>query len=49
LGAITKVGRFNRATTCAIVKVLPDPVTPSSTWPRAPSRIRAVNASIAAG
>jgi hypothetical protein len=32
LWTITSVGRFTRAMVCAIVKVLPDPVTPSSTW-----------------
>src|SRR5581483_6767341 len=29
-------GRPVRAMTCAIVKVLPEPVTPSSTWSRSP-------------
>ena len=29
---MTSVGRFTDAMTCAIVNVLPEPVTPSSTW-----------------
>ena len=29
---MTSVGRFTCAIVCAIVKVLPEPVTPSSTW-----------------
>ena len=32
LWTITSVGRFTRAMVCAIVNVLPEPVTPSSTW-----------------
>jgi hypothetical protein len=30
LWLMTSVGRFTRAMVCAIVKVLPDPVTPMS-------------------
>ena len=32
MGAMTRVGFWTRAMTWAMVKVLPDPVTPSSTW-----------------
>jgi hypothetical protein len=40
---MTSVGRFTSATTFATVKVLPDPVTPSSTC--APSRRRSPSVS----
>jgi hypothetical protein len=36
LCAITSAGRFTAASTCAMVKVLPDPVTPRRTWCESP-------------
>ena len=36
-GASTSVGAPMRAMTLAIVKVLPEPVTPSSVWQTSPS------------
>src|SRR6266699_6124816 len=42
-------GRPVRAMTCAIVKVLPEPVTPSSTWSRSPRSSPSHHSSIACG
>lgn len=49
LCAITSVGRCTCAITLAIVNVLPDPVTPSSTCPFMPALTPFVSASIACG
>ena len=38
MGARISVGRPSALITWVMVKVLPDPVTPSSTWSRSPSR-----------
>ena len=46
---MTSVGRFTSATTFAIVKVLPEPVTPSSTWCGSPRRSPAVSSAMARG
>jgi hypothetical protein len=43
------VGRSHWAMTFAIVKVFPEPVTPSSVWCRWPARIDATSRSIACG
>jgi hypothetical protein len=48
-GEMTRVGRWMFAITLAIVKVFPDPVTPSSTTWRRPSWTRRVRISIARG
>src|SRR5207302_5652921 len=48
-GEMTRVGRWMFAITLAIVKVFPDPVTPSSTTWRRPSWTRRVSRSIARG
>ena len=49
LAASTSVGLSIRAITCAMVNVLPDPVTPSSTLCRLPLIILRLSASIAWG
>src|SRR6185436_8991344 len=46
---MTSVGRFSFSTTCATVKVLPLPVTPSRTWCFAPATAPSASASIACG
>jgi len=46
---MTIAGRPQRAMTLATVKVLPEPVTPSSTWERRPCSSPRVSASIASG
>jgi len=48
-GAITIAGRPVRAMTCAIVNVLPDPVTPSSVWNDKPSLRPSISFSMASG
>ena len=42
-------GRPSRAITLAIVKVLPEPVTPSSVWKASPSRTPSTSLAIASG
>ena len=42
-------GRPSRAITLAIVKVLPEPVTPSSVWNASPSSMPSTSCSIAVG
>ena len=49
LCAITSVGRFTSFMTFAIVKVLPEPVTPSNTCVRMPSLTPSASFSIACG
>lgn len=49
LWLITKVGSPILWMTFAIVKVFPEPVTPSNTENRCPARILDTNASMAAG
>ncbi len=49
MGARTSAGRCNSSITLAIVKVLPEPVTPSSTCVCSPSRALAVSSAIAVG
>ena len=44
-----RAGRLVRLITCAMVNVLPEPVTPSSTWSRSYSPTPATSASIAVG
>jgi hypothetical protein len=47
---MTSVGLFTRAMACAIVKVLPEPVTPMSVWYFFPSAVTpAASLSIACG
>ncbi len=48
-GSKISVGRLHRAMMFAIVKVLPEPVTPSSVWRRHPSWMPCTSASIACG
>jgi hypothetical protein len=48
-GANTIAGRPSRAITLAIVKVLPEPVTPSSVWKLRPSLTPSTSWAIAAG
>ena len=47
--ASTSAGRPQRAMTLAIVKVLPEPVTPSKVWYARPSLMPSTSLSIAAG
>jgi len=49
LGAKTIAGRPSRAITLAMVKVLPEPVTPSKVWNTSPSRTPSTSLSMAAG
>ena len=42
-------GRWVSSMTLAIVKVLPDPVTPSSTWSRSPETTPLDSSAIAVG
>mgnify|MGYP003694221645 CR=1 FL=1 len=49
LGARTSAGRCVRWITCAMVKVLPEPVTPSSTWLRSIWFTPSTNSVIACG
>ena len=49
LWASTRVGRFMRAMTLAMVKVLPEPVTPSSTCSARPSSSPCTSVSMAWG
>jgi hypothetical protein len=49
LGAITSAGRPCEAMTLAMVKVLPEPVTPSSTWSRSPVFTPSISWRIASG
>ncbi len=46
---MTSVGRASRWITLAIVNVLPEPVTPMSTWARLPARRPSQRASTAWG
>jgi hypothetical protein len=49
LGANTIAGLPRRAITLAIVKVLPEPVTPSSVWKLKPSATPSTSCSMACG
>jgi len=49
LWAMTSMGLRTRVTTLAIVKVLPEPVTPSKVWNRSPCRMPADSGSLALG
>jgi hypothetical protein len=49
LGAITSAGRVWLAITLAMVKVLPEPVTPSSTWSFSPPDTPSMSWRIASG
>jgi hypothetical protein len=49
LGCITRIGRWSRSATHAIVAVLPVPVAPSRTTSLTPPLIRRAISSIAAG
>ena len=49
LGAKTIAGRPKRAITLAMVKVLPEPVTPNKVWKLNPSLMPSTNFSMAAG
>ena len=49
LGARIRAGRWVCSMTLAMVKVLPEPVTPSSTWSRSPSAAWATSSAMAAG
>ena len=48
-GAMIRAGRWVCSMTCAMVKVLPDPVTPRSTWSVRPSLRPATSSLIAFG
>jgi hypothetical protein len=48
-GARISDGRCIASITWAMVKVLPEPVTPSSTWSRSPLRRPAIKSAIAVG
>ena len=49
LWAITSAGRAACAITCAIVKVLPEPVTPSRVWKSSPRASPADSSAMARG
>ena len=49
LWAMTSVGFWTFAMTLAMVKVLPEPVTPSSVWYRSPRRMPSLSAATASG
>jgi hypothetical protein len=48
-GASTMAGRCVSWMICAAVKVLPEPVTPSSTWSRSPAPMPATSSAMACG
>jgi len=49
LGARISAGRCNASIVLAMVKVLPEPVTPSSTWSFSPCSAAATSSAIAVG
>jgi hypothetical protein len=49
LWAITRVGRLSSSITLAMVKVFPEPVTPSNTWCSSPRRSPSSSLEIAPG
>ncbi len=49
MGARTRAGRWVASITLAMVKVLPEPVTPSSTWSRSLALTPATSSAMAAG
>ena len=49
MGASTSVGRCTFSMTAAVVKLLPEPVMPSSVWNRSPRSMPSASAAIASG
>jgi hypothetical protein len=49
VGARTSAGRCSSSITLAMVKVLPEPVTPSSTWVCSPCSAASLSSAIAVG